>query len=167
MLTGALVGLLAGGVAIGVATLAAAFVRPQASPIIAVGEAAIDRTPPAVKNFAVEHFGTNDKTFLLLGIYTVIALIAMVLGCLARRWLPVGLVGLALFGAFGAFVALTRPESRTADAIPSVIGGIVGLAALPLIVWAARPGAAERQPAPRRQTMAGRQANMLYEEDAV
>ncbi|MGE5287248.1 MAG: molybdopterin-dependent oxidoreductase [Micromonosporaceae bacterium] len=139
-MTGALVGVLGGGVAIGVATLAAAFVRPQASPIIAVGEAAIDRTPPAVKNFAVEHFGTHDKTFLLLGIYTVIALIAMALGCLARRRLTLGLVGLALFGAFGAFVALTRPESKTTDALPSVIGGLAGLAALPLIVQAARPG---------------------------
>jgi DMSO/TMAO reductase YedYZ molybdopterin-dependent catalytic subunit len=154
LLTGAVVGLLGGGVAIGVATLAAAFVRPQASPIIAVGEAAIDRTPPAVKNFAVEHFGTHDKTFLLLGIYTVIALIAVALGCLARRRLTLGLAGLALFGAFGAFVALTRPESKTTDALPSVIGGIAGLMILPWLVYAARPDFIEAT---------GRRARALYE----
>jgi DMSO/TMAO reductase YedYZ molybdopterin-dependent catalytic subunit len=157
LLTGAVVGLLAGGVAVGVATLVAAFVRPQASPIIAVGEAAIDRTPPAVKNFAVEHFGTHDKTFLLLGIYTVIALIAVALGCLARRRLAIGLTGLALFGVFGAFVALTRPESRHTDAVPSVIGGIAGLVILPWLVYAAKPGFIEAT---------GRRARMLYESAA-
>jgi DMSO/TMAO reductase YedYZ molybdopterin-dependent catalytic subunit len=157
LLTGAVVGLVAGGVAIGVATLVAAFVRPQASPIIAVGEAAIDRTPPAVKNFAVEHFGTHDKTFLLLGIYTVIALIAITLGCLARRRLAIGLAGLALFGAFGAFVALTRPESRTSDAVPSLIGGIAGLVILPWLVHAAKPDFLEAT---------GRRARTLYESAA-
>ena len=73
-------GFLAAAVALGVANLVAAFVRPQASPIIAVGEAFIDRTPPALKNFAVQKFGTNDKTMLLLGMYVTIALIAIAIG---------------------------------------------------------------------------------------
>ena len=124
------------------ANLVAAFVRPQASPIIAVGGAFIDRTPPALKNFAVEKFGENDKTMLLLGMYVTIALLAVVIGMIAWRRVGIGVAGTGLFGLFGAFVAITRPESHVTDVIPSVVGGIVGIAAL---VWlhstaARRPG---------------------------
>ncbi len=122
------------------AVLAAAFVRPQASPVIAVGEAAIDRTPSALKQFAIQYFGQNDKNVLLLGMYVVIAMIAMAIGLLARRRLAVGVIGMAAFGAFGAFVAITRPEGRATDGIPSLIGGAAGMAALVLLVWAAAPG---------------------------
>src|SRR5262249_2273914 len=98
LITGAVMGFLAPRVAIGVAALAAAFFRPQASPIIAVGGAFIDRTPPALKNFAVQKFGENDKNMLLLGMYVTIALLAMAIGVLARRRVPIGVVGIAVFG---------------------------------------------------------------------
>jgi hypothetical protein len=151
LIVGAVTGFLAAAVAIGVATLAAAFVRPQASPIIAVGGAFIDRTPPALKNFAVEHFGENDKTILLLGMYVMIAFIAMAIGCLARRrGVTIGVAGIAAFGLFGAFVAITRPESRAADVIPSVIGGLAGVAAL---LWLDRASAPV---APLRHAYGGR-----------
>jgi hypothetical protein len=144
LLAGGLAGFLAAAVAIGVANLVAAFVRPQASPIIAVGGAFIDRTPPALKNFAVEKFGENDKTMLLLGMYVTIALIAIVIGMIAWRRVAIGVSGIGLFGLFGAFVAITRPESHVTDVIPSVIGGIIGIAVL---VWLIRTAA--RTPAYR------------------
>ena len=132
LLAGGLAGFVAAAVAIGVANLVAAFVRPQASPIIAVGGAFIDRTPPALKNFAVQKFGENDKTMLLLGMYVTIALLAIVIGMIAWRRVGIGVAGIGLFGLFGAFVAITRPESHVTDVIPSVVGGIVAIAAL---VW--------------------------------
>jgi hypothetical protein len=144
---GAVMGFLAAAVAIGVSTFAAAFVRPQASPIIAVGGAFIDRTPSAVKNFAVQHFGENDKTVLLGGMYVTIALIAMAIGCLARRNATIGVAGVAAFGLFGAFVAITRPEARVTDVMPSVIGGIAGVAAFLWLARAAAPVMPARAPA--------------------
>jgi hypothetical protein len=143
-LAGAVAGLLAAAVALGVANLAAAFVRPQASPIIAVGGAFIDRTPPALKNFAVEKFGENDKNMLLLGMYVTIAIIAIVIGMLAWRRVSVGVAGIGLFGLFGAFIAITRPESRATDVIPSIVGGIAGIAA---IVWLIHMGAGKSRSA--------------------
>ncbi len=137
LLPGAIVGFLAAAVALGVANFVAAFVRPQASPIIAVGEAFIDRTPPALKNFAVEKFGENDKNMLLLGMYVTIALLAIAIGMLAWRRVSIGVAGIGLFGLFGAFVAITRPESHPTDVIPSIIGGIAGMVAL---VWLVRTG---------------------------
>lgn len=139
LLAGGTAGLLAAALAIGVANLAAAFIRPQASPIIAVGGAFIDRTPPALKNFAVAKFGENDKNMLLLGMYVTIALLAVLIGMIAWRHISVGVAGIGLFGAFGAFVAYTRPESRVSDVIPSAIGGVAGIIALALLArWAAR-----------------------------
>ena len=113
-------GLLAAAVAIGVATFAAAFVRPQASPVSAVGGVFIDRLPAALKSRLTAHFGAHGQTVLLLG---AIALVAMVLGCMARRNPSIGVAGIAAFGLLGAFVAITRPESRASDVIPSAIGG--------------------------------------------
>jgi hypothetical protein len=139
IIAGAVMGFLAAAVAIGVATLAAAFFRPAASPIIAVGEAFIDRTPPALKNFAVEKFGENDKTMLLLGMYVTIALLAMAIGVVARKRVTVGVIGVAVFGLFGAFVAYTRPASEPSDVIPSIIGGVAGVIALLWLAHAAAP----------------------------
>ncbi len=136
LLAGGLSGFLAAAVALGVANLVAAFVRPQASPIIAVGGAFIDRTPSALKNFAVAKFGENDKNMLLLGMYVTIALIAITIGVLAWRRLWIGVAGIGLFGLFGAFVAITRPESHVTDVIPSIVGGIAGIAAMVSLVRA-------------------------------
>jgi hypothetical protein len=145
LLPGAIAGFLAAAVALGTANLVAAFVRPQASPIIAVGGAFIDRTPPALKNFAVDKFGENDKNVLLLGMYATIALIAIVIGMLAWRRVAIGVAGIGMFGLFGAFVAITRPESHVTDVIPSIVGGIAGIVA---IVYLVRAGMSAGMPAP-------------------
>ena len=138
-LAGVTTGLLAGGVAIGTAVLAAAFVRPQASPVIAIGDAVLGRASDGVKTFALQSFGGNYKLLLLAGIYAVIAVLAMAIGLLARRRLAGGVTGMAALGAAGAFVALTRPESHATDVVPSLIGGVAGVAALVLLVRAGEP----------------------------
>ena len=53
--------------------------------MFAVGQAAIDLTPPPVKDFAVSAFGADDNKVLLGGILVVIALYAAVVGMLAVR----------------------------------------------------------------------------------
>jgi hypothetical protein len=132
---GAVMGVLAAAVAIGVATLAAAFVRPQASPVSAIGGVFLDRIPATLKAHLMAHFGAHGQTLLLLG---AIGLIAIVLGFMARRNVSIGVAGLAAFGLLGAFVAITRPESRASDVIPSAIGGLAGIVAL---LWLARASA--------------------------
>ena len=56
-LAGAIAGVLAAAVAIGAAQLAAGLTVPQSSPVLAVGQTAIDLTPAPVKNFAISAFG--------------------------------------------------------------------------------------------------------------
>ncbi|WP_394427087.1 sulfite oxidase [Streptomyces sp. SGAir0957] len=132
---GALSGVLAGYAAIAVAELVSAAVRPESGPVIAVGGAAIDRTPPGVKDWAIRHFGTNDKLVLELGILAVLTVLALVLGAVAARWRVIGSAGVLAFGVVGAVAATSRPDSTSvSDALPSVVGAVVGAA---LLYWLA------------------------------
>ncbi|MGW2689047.1 molybdopterin-dependent oxidoreductase [Streptomyces sp. NPDC001414] len=131
LLAAALAGAVAGFAALAVAELASAAVRPEAGPVIAVGGAAIDRTPTAVKDWAVRHFGTDDKLVLELGILAVLAVFAVALGVAALRFRRAGAAGVALFGVVGAVAATGRPDSRGfADAVPSLVGAGAGAALL-------------------------------------
>jgi DMSO/TMAO reductase YedYZ molybdopterin-dependent catalytic subunit len=128
---GALGGLIAGYTAIAVAELVAAAVRPEAGPVVAVGGAAIDRTPPALKDWAIRQFGENDKLVLQLGILAVLTVLALLLGALATRLRLSGSLGILAFGVVGALAATGRPDSTGAtDALPSVVGAIAGAALL-------------------------------------
>ena len=149
---GAVTAFLAVAVAIGVSTLAAAFVRPQASPITVVGGVFVDRTPTALRNFAVHHFGTHGRTVLLLGMYATLALVALLIGVLARREAALGVAAIGAFSLFGAFVAMTRPEGHVTDVAPSVIGGLAGVAAL---LWLVRASAPPQGGAPLRYARGG------------
>ncbi|MFF3497149.1 sulfite oxidase [Streptomyces sp. NPDC002795] len=146
---GALSGLLAGYAAIAVAELLSAAVRPESGPIIAVGGAAIDRTPPALKDWAIRQFGTQDKLVLQLGILAVLTVLALVLGALATRWRLIGSLGVLAFGVVGALAATGRTDSTSVtDALPSVVGAIVGACLLYYLVGrlGTTPAAAGQEP---------------------
>jgi DMSO/TMAO reductase YedYZ molybdopterin-dependent catalytic subunit len=145
VLSGALAGVLAAAVALGVAELVAGLTGPLGSPVTAVGGAAIDMTPVPVKDFAIAHFGSNDKTVLISGILLLLAVFAAVIGAAAVWWLATGLAGLAVFGALGVSAAVTRPGAGPADAVPTLAGVAVAAVALNVLIKAARG----TQPVPR------------------
>jgi hypothetical protein len=138
LIVGAVTGLLAAAVAIGVATLEAAFVGRQASPVIIVGNAFIARVPATLKTMAVDHFGQHGRTVLLLGMYVMIAIVAMAIGVLTRHAPALGVAAFAVFGLFGAFVAITRPQGQLSDVLPSVLGAFAGAIA---VLWLRRASA--------------------------
>ena len=137
-LAGAVAGVLTAAVAMGIAQLAAGLTVPQSSPVLAVGQAAIDLTPPAVKDFAISTFGADDKNALLIGILVVLAAFAAVIGMLAVRRLTIGLWGLAVFAAIGLAAALTRPTATVGYVVPTLAGAAAGAYALTRLVRAAR-----------------------------
>jgi DMSO/TMAO reductase YedYZ molybdopterin-dependent catalytic subunit len=132
---GALAGVLAAAVAVGAAQFASGLGVPQSSPVLAVGQAAIDLTPARVKDFAIATFGAGDKTALLTGILIILALYAAVVGMLAVRRLAFGLCGLAVFAAIGLAAALTRPSATVGYVVPTLAGAAAGSVAL---IWLAR-----------------------------
>ncbi|MFF7195438.1 molybdopterin-dependent oxidoreductase [Streptomyces sp. NPDC008079] len=130
---GALSGLLAAAASLGFAELVAVAARPEASPVTAVGGAVIDRTPVSLKDYAVRNFGTNDKLVLQLGIVAILALFAFVLGVFALRFRRTGCAGVLAFGVIGAVAAWSRPDYHRLDALPSIVGALLGAAALWLL----------------------------------
>jgi DMSO/TMAO reductase YedYZ molybdopterin-dependent catalytic subunit len=142
-------------VALGVGQLVAGIGRPQGSPVAAVGSAAIDHTPPAVKNFAISAFGSHDKTVLVIGILVLLALFSAAVGVAAMRNLRHGYIGLAIFAVIGLAAALTRPNAVLWDALPTLIGALAGAYALKLLVRAAG-GRVPRKSAPAVQAGAPR-----------
>ncbi|GAV37140.1 sulfoxide reductase catalytic subunit YedY [Streptomyces acidiscabies] len=145
LLLGALSGALAGCAALAVAEAVAGAVRPQAGPVVAVGGAAIDRTPATVKDWAIRHFGTDDKLVLQLGILAVLALFAVSLGIAGLRFRRTAAAGVLSFGVVGALAATGRPDSAgVADALPSMAGAVAGA----VLLYALTGRLAPRPPSP-------------------
>ncbi len=142
----ALCGLLAAGAGLAAAELATAAARPEASPVTAVGGVVIDHTPTAVKDWAIETFGTHDKLVLRLGIVLLLALYAAGLGLLAgaerRASRTAAVAGALLFGLLGAIAAGGRPGASAEDAVPSLLGGAVAAGVLVRLSRGLRPGSA-------------------------
>ena len=157
---GALCGLLAAALAMGIAQLIAGISVPAASPVIDVGSVAINHTPLPVKVWATSTFGTNDKTVLLTGVFVVVFLYAMLVGVLAARRLALGFAGLALFACLGIAAAVTRHGANAGYALPTVVGALAGAFALYRLIEAAQlmtgATAVERDPRSSGQARAPR-----------
>ena len=95
------------------------------SPVIGVGNRAIDLAPPFVKRFAISTFGTHDKQALLIGMAVTIAVFSAFVGIIARTRLRASIVALFLFGALGSLAAITGRQGGMRAAIPSIVTAMV------------------------------------------
>ncbi len=144
---GAVCAIAAAVAGLAVAELVTAAVRPESSPVTAVGAAAVDLTPVAVREWAIGLFGTADKAVLTLGILVVLTAVAAGAGLLAVRRPAAGTAVAGGFGLLGAVAALSRPEASWQDALPSLAGGLTAAAVLGLLVTVAgRPRPAGSPP---------------------
>ena len=128
----ALAGVVAVGLTFGVAELLAALgtwfniLHAAASPLNSLGEAFIDLTPGWLKEFATKTFGLHDKDVLKAGMGLVILIVAAVVGLTARRdrRIALGITGVLVVVALVAI--FTRAGSGPLDALPVLVGAIVG-----------------------------------------
>ena len=132
----AVAGIVAGALTLGVATLLAALMTSiglaagTPSPVVAVGGAFIDRTPPWLKDFAISTFGTHDKQALMVGMALFLTILCAVIGIVGARRHTAGLVAFVAVGAIGALAVASRPHSGSLDILPTMIGTAAGLWAL-------------------------------------
>ena len=124
----ALAGLASAAAAIGVGHLVAAFLNPAASPLLAVGSVAIDLAPTPAKEFVVRTFGNYDKPLLVGSIGLALAVFAAVIGLIAWRFRIVALIGIGGLGLIGAGATIYRLGPT--QCVPSLVSGVVGVAAL-------------------------------------
>jgi DMSO/TMAO reductase YedYZ molybdopterin-dependent catalytic subunit len=117
-----------GGAAAG--HLVAAFVAPEASPVLAVGSQVIDATPTPVKEWAVRTMGTNDKPVLIGSVAVVTLMLAALAGVVSRRHPTAGRLVVVVLAAAAAAAAVLRPAAGQLDVVPGLVTGLVGVLVL-------------------------------------
>ena len=117
---GWVIGALSAAVAVGVGEFVAAFVRPAAAPVIAVGNGLIVLTPDSWKRPAIESVGTNDKPLLIAGILVSLAILGAAIGALAIRNIWAGWPASGCWRLCGVCAVIAK-GGRRRDVLPSVI----------------------------------------------
>ncbi|MEU0874158.1 molybdopterin-dependent oxidoreductase [Nocardia brasiliensis] len=138
-----LAGIVSAGAALGVAELLAAFFEAQSAPLAALGGTVVDHTPDGLREWAIDTFGTDDKTVLYLCMSVVAVLVAGLAGALERTARPVGSALLAVFGVLAAVAAVARTSAS--GALPTIVGVAVGIYALRLLTERIETAASARQ----------------------
>ena len=96
-----------------------------------LGNWVIDSVPTAIKDWAIETFGTNDKLVLLIGIAVVTIALGALVGVLARKRFWIAIVVFIGFGVVSALAATRDPAVSLGTAIiPAGLAAIAGLAIL-------------------------------------
>ncbi|CAN5717073.1 sulfite oxidase [soil metagenome] len=148
-----MLGVLATGAGLATSELVNGLYEDGRSPVVSAGEAFIDRTPPALKDWAIGNFGTSDKAVLVVGALAVIAMLGVAVGHLAvRRRLPLAVALTVAISVVGGAAVLSRPNVAFASLGPTVAGMA---ASLGVLAWYWRgPGAFGADDAADRHTAA-------------
>ncbi|WP_327149026.1 molybdopterin-dependent oxidoreductase [Nocardia sp. NBC_01329] len=126
-------GLAAAAVVLGVGELAAALIAPAAAPFLATGATVVDHTPQALREFAIEQFGTRDKPVLFLCMGVVMVVLAVTAGLLERRG-PYGSALLAGLAVVVGIAVLQRPTATAAYTVPILLGAAAGVLTLRVLI---------------------------------
>ncbi len=119
---GALAGVLAAGLGLGVAEFLAGLLNRGATPVPAVGEVVVETSPTWLTEWAIETFGTADKTVLVSGVAVVVIGAAAAIGVLAVRHSRAGLLAAVALGVLAGLAVWTRPDTTTFDLLPVLAG---------------------------------------------
>ena len=128
------IGPVVGGLGLAAGHLTAALTTAAASPVLAVGSTVIDHTPTSLKDWAIAHFGTHDKTILVGSVLVVVLVVSTAVGPLARRRLVYGATALGVLALVAAGCALHRPEASASAVVPSLVTGVVAIGALLAVI---------------------------------
>ncbi len=128
--------MLAAGAGVSTGEAVAVFVGAP-SPVVAIGNAAIDLAPRPVVDFGISTFGTADKPILIAVVVAVTALLAGVAGAIGV-WRPlVALAAAASLGLLGVLAALLGRDVAATPLVrvlPAVTALVVSVAALALLL---------------------------------
>ncbi|MFM8857138.1 MAG: molybdopterin-dependent oxidoreductase [Actinomycetota bacterium] len=142
----ALFGLLSGASALSIASLLAALLSTW-SAVDAVGSSFIDRTPAWLKDLAITWFGNDNKTALRIGIFAVLAVLALTLGIASRTSPTPILLGIVFLTVLGVVAISERPGSIS-RAIGALILGSAAGSIVSVLLWRAMTSHARRRGTP-------------------
>jgi DMSO/TMAO reductase YedYZ molybdopterin-dependent catalytic subunit len=136
-LRGAFSGLLAGGAAVAVSEGVAALLTGVTSPLLSVGNRAVDQAPRPLKELAIEQFGTADKPVLIASVVAGTAVLAAMAGVLGARRLGAGVgifVGLVLVAAAAALTDRAASAGPLLRLLPVAALAAVGVGGLVVLL---------------------------------
>lgn len=125
---GCVVGLSSGIFAVSTTLLVGALGNSR-SALDLVGSSFIDRTPPWLKELAIQTFGTNNKIALEVGMVAVLIIASGLLGLFSRKRLALLQIGIVIFGLLGAVSASEHVEASFISIIAPLCGVAAGLLA--------------------------------------
>ena len=129
---GVALGLLATFAGLAVAELVVGVVRGAASPVVPVGQEVIDVVPPAVKDWAINWFGTADKAVLIVGTLLSLAVIGSLVGTLAVKGNRAAAYAVtSVVGVIGVWAVTVRPAPTFGKVLPPIIGTVVSIG----VIW--------------------------------
>lgn len=146
-------GLAAAAVSLGVTGLAATLFSPAADARTAVGSAVINLTPGPAKEWAIQTFGTSDKTFLTIMVVVVVAALCAIAAIWERARIPLGSLVIAAAGVAGCLAVLAQKGAGPLDLIPTVLGAACGIAVMRLLTRPDDAAAEDTDPARRRSLL--------------
>ena len=126
------IGLLSTFAGLAAAELIVGLVRGANSPVVPVGQEVIDIVPPAVKDLAIDWFGTADKAVLIIGTLLSLAVVGSIVGNLAVKGNRSSAYAVTVVvGVIGVFAVQMRPAPTVGKMLPTIVGTVVSL----LVVW--------------------------------
>jgi DMSO/TMAO reductase YedYZ molybdopterin-dependent catalytic subunit len=129
---GVAIGLLSTLAGLAVAELIVGLIRGANSPVVPVGQEVIDIVPPAVKDWAIDWFGTADKAVLIIGTLLSLAVVGSIVGNLAIKGNRASAYAVtAVVGMIGVFAVQMRPAPTFGRMLPPIVGTLVSL----LVIW--------------------------------
>jgi hypothetical protein len=129
---GIAIGLLSTVAGLAAAELVVGLVRGAVSPVVPVGQEVIDVVPPAVKDWAIDWFGTADKAVLIIGTLLSLAVIGSIVGNLAVKGNRSAAYAVtAVVGLIGVFAVWMRPAPDLGRMLPPIMGTVASIA----VVW--------------------------------
>ena len=123
---GCIVGLASGFFAVAMGMVVSALGNSRSS-LDLVGSSFIDRTPPWLKEQAIQTFGTNNKIALEVGMVAVLIIASGLLGLFSRKRLAPLQIGIVIFGVLGALSASEHVGAGFFSTIAPLCGVIAGL----------------------------------------
>ncbi len=129
----ALVGLVAMGVAIGIAELLSAlgvwagWLTTASSPINALGTTFIHLTPEWLKEYAIRTFAEHDKDALRVGMYATLFVVALIIGLIGRRSPRIAAAVTVVLILVTLAAVFTTAGAIAFDALPIIVGGAAGM----------------------------------------
>ena len=132
---GAVAGILAAALGLGVGELVAGLARSAAAPVVPVGQVVIDHVPISVKEWAIRTFGSSTRPCSSSARWSSIIVIGALAGMLAgsgHLFWPRSSVT-AVIGFVGCWAVAVRPAPSLVKMLPAILGTLAAGAALWLL----------------------------------